>query len=203
MHLLNYYYSIKSALPKNFCNEVIKFASKKKDSLGNIGNTELSEKNLEDLKIKRDSNIVFFSDEWIYKEVLPFIDQANKKAGWNFQIDRAEPMQFTKYKLNQFYGWHTDSWQKPYEKKDGDEFVGKIRKLSATIQLSDENDYEGGDLEFQFRNDDDPNIINNKNVYKTIGSIIVFPSFVWHRVKPVTKGVRYSLVMWFCGKPFQ
>ena len=85
---------------------------------------------------------------------------------------------------------------------------GKIRKISVTCQLSDNSEYKGGELEFDFRN----NVPNNKdfnNFFKTTdkmtskGSIIVFPSFVWHRVKPVTKGVRDSLVMWNLGYPFK
>jgi PKHD-type hydroxylase len=82
--------------------------------------------------------------------------------------------------------------------------VGKIRKLSVTVSLSDSNDYKGGELEFDFRNGEHgkiSNIVECKEI-KSKGSLVVFPSFVWHRVKPVTKGTRYSLVIWHCGLPF-
>ena len=135
--------------------------------------------------------------------------EANKNAGWNFEWDRSEACQFTKYKLNQYYDWHCDSWPKPYKRKNIDALDhGKIRKLSMTCQLTDGSEYEGGELEFDFR-DYDPNMRDElKHLKKateilTKGSIIVFPSFLWHRVKPVTKGVRYSLVVWHLGYSFK
>ena len=82
---------------------------------------------------------------------------------------------------------------------------GKIRKLSVTVSLSDEKDYSGGELEFDFRQQS-PDKRNQTRECKEIlpkGSLVVFPSFVWHRVKPVKKGVRYSLVVWNLGYPFQ
>ena len=72
-----------------------------------------------------------------------------------------------------------------------------------TCCLSDEKDYEGGELEFQFRNQDDPTLTRTCTEILPRGSIVVFPSFVWHRVKPVTKGTRYSLVIWNLGYPFR
>jgi PKHD-type hydroxylase len=147
--------------------------------------------------------------DWIYKEIQPYVDQANKNAGWNFEWDRSESCQFTKYKLNQYYDWHCDSWDKPYDRKDpNNPEHGKIRKLSMTCQLTDGSEYEGGELEFDFRNydphmrDESKHRIQCKEILPK-GSIIVFPSFVWHRVKPVTKGVRYSLVVWNLGYPFK
>jgi len=109
--------------------------------------------------------------------------------------------------LNQYYDWHCDSAEKAYDKPNTLSH-GKIRKLSMTCQLTDGSEYEGGELEFDFR-DYEPHIREeHKHLRKCKqilpkGSIIVFPSFVWHRVKPVTKGVRYSLVVWHLGYPFK
>ena len=81
------------------------------------------------------------------------------------------------------------------------------RKLSVTCQLSDSSEYEGGELEFDYRNyspnkrDELTHVMKAKPALKK-GSIVVFPSFVWHRVRPVTKGTRYSLVVWNLGYPF-
>ena len=77
-----------------------------------------------------------------------------------------------------------------------------------TCQLTDKSEYEGGELEFDLRNyaPNNKNFINHvktTNKMTSKGSIIVFPSFVWHRVKPVTKGTRYSLVIWNLGYPFK
>ena len=82
-------------------------------------------------------------------------------------------------------------------------FNKKIRKLSLTCNLSDPKDYSGGELQFQFRNSSDPTKIDTCSGLLPRGSIIVFPSHVWHRVTTVTKGTRYSLVMWSLGYPFK
>ena len=133
--------------------------------------------------------------------------EANKNAGWNFDWERSESCQFTKYKLNQYYDWHCDSWDKPYDRPGAPDH-GCIRKLSMTCQLTDGSEYKGGELEFDFRNydphmrDESKHRIQCKEILPK-GSIIVFPSFVWHRVKPVTSGTRYSLVVWHLGRPFK
>ena len=106
--------------------------------------------------------------------------------------------------INQFYDWHCDSWESPYAAPDNKDTNGKIRKLSVTCSLSDPKDYKGGELEFDFRNmDPDKQSIRKCAEISSRGSIVVFPSHVWHRVKPVTKGIRYSLVIWNLGYPFK
>ena len=141
--------------------------------------------------------------DWIYKEIQPYIHQANNNAGWNFDWDYSESCQFTIYKKKQYYDWHCDSWDKPYN-EDGPT-KGKIRKLSVTVSLTDPQEYKGGELEFDFRNEDPDKkpAIRSCTEILPKGSLVVFPSFVWHRVKPVTKGVRYSLVIWNLGYPFR
>jgi PKHD-type hydroxylase len=212
MNLQNYYYYFQSALTPRFCDELIKYGISQQEQLALTGGqTEkvnkgkpLDDKDIVDLKKKRDSNITWLSDRWIYKEIQPFIHQANQLAGWNFEWSFSEACQFTKYKLNQFYDWHCDSWETPYANPDNKDTNGKIRKLSVTCSLSDPKDYEGGELEFDFRNmDPDKKSIRKCAEISQRGSIVVFPSHVWHRVKPVTKGTRYSLVIWNLGYPFK
>ena len=209
MNLSNYYWSFESAIPSKLCDDIIKFGLSQNEEIGSVGNFEnkkLNQDNLKILKKTRNSNVAWLDEPWIYKEVQPYIRIANKEAGWNFNWDWSESCQFTKYKLNQYYDWHCDSWDEPYNKPGRPEHK-KIRKLSMTLQLTDGSEYEGGELEFDFRNYN-PNMreeLKHLRKAKEIlskGSIIVFPSFVWHRVKPVTKGVRYSLVMWNVGYPF-
>jgi PKHD-type hydroxylase len=79
----------------------------------------------------------------------------------------------------------------------------KLESYRLLVQLSDPKDYKGGELEFQFRNTDDPTPTRPCLEILPRGSIVVFPSFVWHRVKPVTEGTRYSLVIWNLGYPFR
>ena len=212
MNLFNYYWYFKSALTPRFCDEVIKHALSKQEVIARTGGFEdrkLSKKKIRDMKRKRDSDVVWLDDNWIYNELYPYVHTANKNAGWNFEWDRSESCQFTKYKLNQYYDWHDDPWPTPYQRKNiNDPEHGKIRKLSMTCQLTDGSEYEGGELEFDFR-DYDPHMRDElKHLRKATeilpkGSIIIFPSHLWHRVKPVTRGTRYSLVVWHLGHPFK
>jgi PKHD-type hydroxylase len=211
MNLQNYYYYFQSALTPRFCDELVKYGKSQQEQIALTGGqTEkvnkgkpLDDKDILDLKKKRDSNIAWLNDRWIYKEIQPFIHQANRLANWNFDWDFSESCQFTKYGPGQHYGAHCDSWESPYANKDNPDTFGKIRKLSVTCSLSDPSEYEGGELEFQFRNQDDPTPKKKCVEILPRGSICVFPSFVWHEVRPVTKGVRYSLVIWSLGYPFK
>jgi len=210
MNLHNYYYYFKSAIPPRICDDIIKYALSKPEQIARTGqydNKSLEKKEILNMQKKRKSDLVWLNDPWIYREIHPYVNAANKNAGWNFEWIRSEECQFTKYKLNQFYDWHCDGWNLPYN-KPGDPDHGMIRKLSVTCQLTDGSEYTGGELEFDFKNYE----VNKRNKSKSIvkckeilpkGSIIVFPSFVWHRVKPVTSGTRYSLVIWNLGYPFK
>jgi len=209
MNLCNHFWYFKSVISPKLCDDIIKYGLSQSEIMAKTGgydNRKLSKTEIKDMKRKRNSDLVWLNENWIYKELHPYIHQANKNAGWDFQWDKSESCQFTKYKLNQFYDWHCDSWDKPGEKEGPEE--GRIRKLSMTCQLTDGSEYEGGELEFDFRNyaphmrEENKHLIKAKEILPK-GSIIVFPSFLWHRVKPVTKGTRYSLVMWSLGYPFK
>ena len=199
MNLIYYYWYFPSALPINMCDNIIKAGKAARFNKATTGNNKKATPEVQKL---RKSNVSWISDRWIYNLIHPYIHTANRNAGWNFQWDWSESCQFTIYKPGQFYDWHCDSWSKPYEKEGQNK--GKIRKLSVTVSLSDPKDYTGGELEFK------PIDNNTGKQYKQTckeilpkGSICVFPSHVWHRVKPVKKGTRYSLVIWSCGWPFK
>jgi len=165
---------------------------------------KLNKQQIKDLKKKRDSNIVWMNDRWIYKEIQPYIHQANASAGWNFQWDFSESCQFTKYNKGQYYDWHCDGWDQPYNSPNTPQH-GKIRKLSVTVSLSDPKEYKGGELEFDFRNMDPDKKRNVRKCTEILpkGSLVVFPAHVWHRVCPVKKGSRHSLVIWNLGWPYK
>jgi len=225
MNLTNYYYQFPSVLTPKFVDDIVAYGKQHTPEMAVTGGASKDdEKNVDkkgnlkksvvkNIQKKRKSDIVWMNDTWIYKEIHPYIHEANQKAGWNFDWDWSESCQFTKYGVGQYYGWHCDSWDKPYSRPplaDGTrpKDHGKIRKLSVTISLSHPDEYEGGNLEFDFRNqvDWDRNkkaAIHSCDGIRPRGSIIVFPSFVWHRVAPVTKGTRYSLVIWNLGYPFR
>ena len=209
MNLTNYYWYFKSAIPLRICDDIVRYGKQLQDQIavtGGYNPKKLNNKQIKDLKKKRDSSVVWMDDRWIYKEIHPYIQQANQNAGWNFQWDFSESCQFTKYNKGQYYDWHSDSWNQPYNKPNDSNSNGKIRKLSVTVSLSEgKKDYTGGELEFDYRNLD-PDKPRKPVKCKEIlpkGSLVVFPSFVWHRVCPVKSGSRHSLVIWNLGYPFR
>jgi PKHD-type hydroxylase len=221
MNLKNYYYYFQSALTPRMCDDIVAYGKQHQAEMAVTGGVskkvetggKLTNKEIKNIQKKRDSDIVWMNDKWIYDAVHPYIHEANKLAGWNFEWDWSESCQFTKYGVGQYYGWHCDSWEEPYQRKQNEDGTypidhGKIRKLSVTISLTEPDEYVGGNLEFDFRNQidwerDKKSKIKECTEIRPRGSIIVFPSFVWHRVAPVTKGVRNSLVVWNLGYPFK
>ena len=208
MNLTNYYWYFKSAIPERICDDISKYGKQLQEQMavtGGYGDKKLNKKEVQDLKKKRDSDIVWLNERWIYNAIHPYIHAANRDANWNFEWSFSESCQFTKYKKGQYYDWHCDSWDRPYHKPEEPNSHGKQRKLSVTLSLSDDKDYNGGELEFDMRNTD-PDKKANTHVLKEIrskGSLVVFPSDVWHRVKPVKSGIRHSLVIWNLGWPFK
>ena len=193
------YWYFTSVLSKDFCQEIINCGLKKSPELatvGAVGKKEpfFSKKEIKKIKKFRYSDIVWLDEPWIYQEILPYVKIANNASGWNYQWHQSESAQFTIYKKNQYYKWHQDS-----DYSDSN----TLRKLSVSISLSDPKDYKGGILEI-----DNRRLNVKKSVFQVKeilpqGSIVVFPSYLWHRVTPVTKGVRYSAVIWALGKPLK
>jgi len=207
MNLEHYYWCFQKVVPERLCDEIVKYALSIKDKMALVGGLNTQKLNptlIKDLKKTRDSNVVWLDERWIYNEIQPYITQANINAGWNFQWDWTEACQFTKYSKGQYYNWHCDSWRRAYNSARGTPRYGKIRKLSLTLSLSDEKSYKGGELEFDFR--DVEREKQKTQICKEVkpkGSLVVFPSDVWHRVNPVKQGYRYSLVAWNLGLPFK
>ena len=82
-----------------------------------------------------------------------------------------------------------------------DDYIGKVRKLSVTINITDETEYDGGNLKFDYGRHSD---VDDETclIARGQGSMVVFPSFLPHCVTPVTRGTRYSLVLWVLGEPW-
>ena len=132
----------------------------------------------------RISAIRWLSDAWLRDLLWGYVQQANQ-AAFQVAVDPECEMQFTEYRAvdGGHYDWHHDvNWnsQAPQD-----------RKLSVTVQLSDSGDYTGGDFEFDE--------VTTSADLRAAGTILVFPSYLRHRVAPVTSGVRESLVAWFSG----
>jgi len=203
MYYKKWYYYFRSALSEKFCDDIVSRAMDDNPIQARIGGHSIiiprSESEEKELHKKRNSNILWLNEVWIKKELEYYVHRANKLAGWNFDIADSEPCQFTIYNEGQYYGWHTDSSGVYYEARSKN---GLIRKLSVTVSLSHPHEYEGGTLEFDTRAQDNPDskseIIRCREILPK-GSICVFPSYTYHRVSPVTKGRRLSLVQWNLG----
>ena len=105
------------------------------------------------------------------------------------------------YEKNQFYGWHTDSAATLGANPEWKDSYGKTRKLSSNILLSDPSTYEGGDFQIDHRMEDPDE--HGQNIWRSPRdrvTVIVFPSFSWHRATPVTKGIRYAITHWHWGQ---
>lgn len=138
----------------------------------------------------RNNQMVFIGPEgieWAYQRITEIVHELNSRF-FRFDIfGFIEGLQFTEYNApGQFYKDHIDKLNR-----------GKVRKLSVVIQLTDEKSYDGGDLELILGTCDDVIKMDRKR-----GNLIVFPSYVLHRVTSITKGQRHSLVGWVTGKPF-
>lgn len=206
MNLQYQYWYFQNVFSSEMCDRIIKMGEAQEQDLGEINRvskkelSEYTEEDKEKLLKTRNSHIAWLDEPWIYNVLRKYILAANKNAGWNFDVDHTETLQFTKYDVDQFYDWHPDQHHYTYPEDDTNENMrGKYRKLSTTLLLNDPSEFEGGDLEFHFNRNETEKAtkLNSK------GSLVVFPSFVYHRVTPVTKGTRYSLVSWTLGAPFR
>ena len=124
---------------------------------------------------------------WVYSRLHDMIVEANDVM-WKFDLSHmSESIQYTEYYgTNEGgYEWHMDCGEK----------IQNQRKISVTVQLSDSNEYEGGDLEF--------NIGRKITAQREKGVAVIFPSFYLHRVTPVTSGIRKSFVLWVGGEPYK
>ena len=123
----------------------------------------------------------------MYKTIENLMHKTNNNHFGFDNMQLTEPAQYTEYPEGGFYDWHIDS-----------DVEGKneppVRKISMTCLLSHESEFEGGGLELM----SDGKIARPKQ-----GNAIFFASYIRHRVVPISKGVRKSLVMWFGGTPFK
>tara|TARA_R100000656_G_C3910011_1_gene120684 strand:+ start:96 stop:689 length:594 start_codon:yes stop_codon:yes gene_type:complete len=197
MILPHYYYYFKKAIPVKTCKKILKAGRKEIIEEGRVQEKKQNNRN-------RDCKIAWINKPWIYDIINPFIHAANKNAGWNFDWDWNESSQFTIYEKGHYYGWHADQ-DRPILKHPSKNIDGKTRKLSLTLQLTDKTKYEGGDFQFKWILNDKKDLLNVVTIddAKDIGTVIIFPSFIWHQVLPITKGKRESLVNWSIGKPFK
>ena len=166
----------------------------------------------------RNSNVTWIDESdkdgalpWpeLTKQITQQVNNIHDKH-WGFDLSKCEHLQYSIYNEGDYYNWHNDQRESVYED-------GLARKLSFTVFLNE--DYDGGDFEIvELSAEKELPKLNVENVSATLlvneggmitgpqpsaGTMIVFPSYLWHRVEPVMKGPRKSLVGWFLGKPFK
>jgi PKHD-type hydroxylase len=147
-------------------------------SIGDRGNSIIETKT-------RNSKITWWYEQhWVTSIFSHYFNKANREF-WEYDLTYLTGIQITTYDVGEHYGWHAD-----YGKPDD---PNHTRKLSATLLVNDPSEYEGGDLEFID--------YHGKTLVapRTKGTMIIFDSRIPHRVTPVTKGKRISLVAWMLG----
>jgi len=138
----------------------------------------------------RKSNLIHLAGDadnrWLFHKLGTIFQHGNKNRYHFDVLGIGEPLQLAEYTQDSYFGWHVDFGSGRTSQ----------RKLSLTVQLSNPDEYEGGDLQF---------MINDTEVDapRAPGTAVVFPSFVPHRVTLVTRGVRRSLVGWAAGPPYR
>ena len=181
VHFYSYW---QGAFTKEECKKIIQIAKKKGMIKGTTLRDQSSKLGVRESKI----SWLYSSDEmeWAFRRVTDMVLDLNERF-FNFDIfGLNEGFQFTNYKApSNKYGKHVD--------RSSDLIV---RKLSISIQLTDPKEYEGGEL---YLYEDDQGVLMDKKQ----GTLIMFPSYVLHEVKPVTKGERNSLVTWVTGNQFK
>jgi len=186
--------TLEPVLTLSQCDEVIRLGQSAEDEVAKIGlDPEPTNKNIslhtfdKERRLCTISWIPFDQGREMYKKIEGWVVNTNNNHFGFDGIQVTEPAQYTEYSIGGFYGWHTDS-----------ELVMKnmppVRKISMTLLLNDPKDFEGGELEL---------IDSKKQPNLKRGHAVFFASFIRHQIKPVTKGNRKSLVMWFGGPPFK
>ena len=163
------------------CKEIIDLSSTLKKEQGKIGNKEEQKRRHSTI-----SWIPFNKMQPMYDDLIYLVQKINRNHFGFDNIQITEEAQVSEYSKGQFYHWHMDN---PIAM----DTEPPVRKLSMTLLLNDSSEFEGGNLE----------IAGKKMSHMKQGHAAIFASFLQHRVTPVTKGVRKSLVVWFSGEPFK
>jgi PKHD-type hydroxylase len=171
------------------CAKIIEICKQTEMKDGSI-NTKIETKDEAVVDDYRNSKVAFVGPSaellWVYERLTDVVRDMNEKY-YRFDLHGfLENLQFTEYNApSGKYDWHID---KSYGRQP--------RKLSIVVQLTDPEEYEGGELQAKFSK-------GHQELPNGQGTIIAFPSYVLHRVTEVTKGQRHSLVGWISGNPFK
>ena len=171
------------------CQMIIKAGRSEPKQNAYVGNNKGIKGGVVDTKTRTShiSWIPFRKMHEMYKDIEKIMKATNGNHFGFEGMQITEMAQYTEYPEGGFYDWHVDNDVNCANEPP-------VRKISMTILLSPENEFEGGDLEL---------VKEGQSAKIKQGQAIFFASFIRHRVAPVTKGNRKSLVMWFGGTPFK
>lgn len=172
-----------STISKQICNDIIELHKDKKN-LTVQGKVQDSGSNVIDYSIRQVMAYIIHEDfNWVDRLIIESAIIANREYNFNLSglLERPQLLQYKS--PSNGYDWHLDIG-------NGD---SSTRKISVSIPLND--DYEGGDIAFFSQ--------GQVSVKPDIGQVVTFPSFLPHKIMPVTKGTRWSLVCWVSGEPFR
>ena len=208
------YLVIPRCLETSFCEEIIKLGDEMElrtattdggpDShMSHVRNSKVGWFNEENTHTPEDKKLM----EEVYYNMDSILSNALEDNNLShINIRERQPFQYTNYRKGQYYEWHRDSREDPYEVS---EYTNLIRKLSMTVLLNDPQDYEGGNfqLETQWVNGPQESwdrivTFDPWNYDIGQGTVILFWAHMYHRVMPVRKGIRKSLVCWYLGDPW-
>ena len=205
---------INNAVPPETVDELLKKYPK---DVFQVGKHSSAAKGVDQLNIIRKSKVLFIDEPQIDHMLWGHMARANWYFTTRYKINMAETTQLTRYEGDEkgHYNWHVDGgpnhcharipvFEEPKHSGEiGEPLLGgTVRKISCSVLLND--DFEGGDFEVRYFNHDgieNPCVDTIDKFKPKKGQAIYFLSDLCHRVAPVTKGTRYSLVKWFCGPP--
>ena len=181
--------TIKPLFTPSQCQDIINVGHQQKTEEAMVGHQEKAG-GVHDTKkrLTTISWIPFKAMPGMYQIIERSMHQANGNHFGYEGMTLTEPGQFTEYPKGGFYDWHMDA-------DVSGRYEPPVRKISMTILLSNQSEFEGGDLEFMSEGNKPPQLIQ--------GQAVFFCSLLRHRIRKVKKGVRRSLVMWFGGPPFK
>ena len=181
----SYWFVLDSLLPNTFCDYLVGLHDQMNTARGEYGDgvSDMSYRDSEILGLGHGTE----ENERIHDVLKNYVISANSEC-FGFNLNGLSEFQIARYGKHQHYKMHQDM-----------RISGRasVRKLSLSVQLSDDEEYEGGDLVFADWIGSPP-----QEIIRQKGRIIVFPSFVPHEVKRVISGFRYSLVGWYEGSNF-
>ena len=195
------FYVFPTAVKPDVCEDIIRDCKDNVLEKASVSiYTDYKKASRDDPELRKTSvNFITDKDNRINELAWHFLKKANK-IQFNYVLTFFQAIQFAEYKKGDFFDWHQDD--------GGISKSNEVRKLSLTLVLSDPDTFEGGEL--QFYNGGRPmkgmGEITGEQINKDIqsqGTAIVFDSRDWHRVTPVTKGVRHSIVCWTVGPNFK